>query len=1250
MTRKQFSNIVFGLVCLLCSVVTVNAQEPVQVPNAAIADGYFVKKVWLKYHQVPTMRITEPVYRPLGQADKEVSVPEQTTPSVSLGMEQKKTFAIIKVPAFRRTPQGVERLTSFQLNVEEATLPNARQAQKPTTDIAASVLATGSWHKFAITQTGVHRLDYNFFISAGFKPTDLVSANLRVVGNGGRMLPEANFVPVIEDLKQNAIMVIDGGDNVINEGDYVLFYGVGTLAIVPDSAKKQFTHRTNLYTDTAYYFMSFSSGLGLRIPGQVPVPTSNVTSTGFNYFDVYERELINPTGYGKTWYGESFYTDAGTNNQTFSFDLGDVVSNVSGYVALSTNQSASGSTYTVSANGTPVKTTTAFLGTGGSKLMTHPHSSWTATVNSRTVAVGISFTPSFANPEARGFLNYITINCRRTLNVTGSQLSFRDWETVGAGKVARYDLQNANPNTMVWDVTDPQLPIMMAGSLAGATYSFSQDASTLHEFVAVNNASLPTPKYVGPVANQNLHGTGQVDYVVVTYPQYLNAAQRIADFHRQRSKMRVVVATTEQVYNEFSSGAQDISAIRNFARMFYRRAGNDSMQMPKNLLLLGSASYDYKNRLTNNTNQVPTFEAACDSDDIGAYLSDDFFGFLDESENSDDYTIVNAMDIGVGRLPARTLEEAEAVVDKCMHYKDPETLGPWRTNTMLVADDNDGAGMHMLDADSQYFAINETTSNEYNFQKVYLNGITPVSTPAGTRSPAANAAINGQIFKGVFLVNYSGHGNPQVWAGERILTQDDFNKWNNARMLPFMVTATCDFGQYDHPQYVSAAEKMLLRSGGGAIAMVTTTGPVYSFYNTPMNMDYVTAQFEKNSDGGRNSFGEACRRGKNKAYVGARGDFGKVANYRKFVLLGDPALTPNFPEHVVAFDSLIDGATQQVSDTIKALGKYVIKGSVRNHSGAVLKDFSGNMFVSVYDKARNITVNSFEGRTHTYQMQDNLVYKGKVSVQNGTFTLTFITPKDINYLLGSGKLSGYADNDSAGADTSLVVGGFSDNPVLSATPPVVRPYIGDSMFINGGITGQTTSLFVKFESETGINVSGYSLGHDLTAVLDGDAENPYVLNDYYETAPNTYQVGYARFPISGLSNGRHRIVVKAWDVNNNTGTGTVDFVVVDGAVVAIDNLGNYPNPFSTNTHFVYEHNHPEEQLDVAINIYNTAGTLVRELRETIQPSGSRTADVMWDGSDNGGNPLPSGVYVYKLNIKTDKGYTNTAYQKLVIVR
>ena len=1221
-----------------------------QVQSRDVHDGYIIEKIWLNDYALPQVSISGITYLEHVTLPRDAKVSDPTNIKVVIGLDRKRPFAVVHVPVFvaGSEPGSVNMVSGFSLEIQEQRVTN-RLATK-VADVPHSALSQGTWYKIGITQTGFYKIDYNFISSLGLSPGTITPANMRILGNGGNMLPEDNSVARLADLTENAIWVNGGAGNVFNNGDYAVFYGVGPLEWDKDSLNQKFVHANNLYTDTAYYFISFDQGPGLRITQQTAAGTANKIVTDFNYYDVHDLDLVNPASFGKQWYGEEFAAQLGNTSQNFSFEMGAPVSSVYCSVYMAGTCGADGSYYSVAVNGQSLGSALlAATPTGSDNVISSGILQGQVTSNSQAVNISINYFPADATGLA--YLNYIELNARRPLIMAGDQLSFRDWKSTGPGNIAAYQLQGANSFTQVWDVTNRQTPVVMSGELSGRTYTFTQDASMLHEFAAMNSANLFTPKFVGKTANQDLHGTPQCDLIIVSNPAFFNQAQQLANYHRTHDNLRVIAATTEQVYNEFSSGGQDVSAIRDFARMFFVRAGTDSTQMPRYLILFGGASYDYKNRLTTNSNFVPVYESAESNNDINGYSTDDFYGFLEDSANIGNSAMLNILDIGVGRLPARNTNDATALVDKIISYAAPATLGPWRVATLFVADNCDDAGNHLGNAETMAATVDACSGDVYNEDKDYIDAAATVSTPAGDRCPSINAAIDNDVFKGTFLINYNGHGNTQVWASERVLTQDDFNTWNNPNMLPFMVTATCDFGQFDHPQYVSAAEQLVLRANGGVITVLTTTAAVYADYNVVINSQYLAAQFTRNSNYTWNTFGDACRIGKNITYMTTTAS-DELANFRKFAMLGDPAITPDFPQYKVKLDSIMDAATLTHADTIKALGAYVVYGSVHDNNGNVLTDFNGEVSVSFYDKPLHVNVATYFG-DQSFNLQNNIVYKGRVTVTNGLFSLTFITPKDINYFYGTGKISAYAQNgvtDAAGADTGITVGGFSDNPVLSTTPPVVRAYIGDSLFMNGGITGNNTSLFVSLYSLTGINVSGTSIGHDLTAVLDGNTEAPYILNDYYESAPNTYQRGYVSFPVNGLADGKHTFTVKAWDVNDNVGEGSVDFVVVDGKVVDIQNLMNYPNPFNNTTTFVFEHNHPDEQLDAKISIYNIAGGLVKNIEQTFIPEGSRTSTLTWDGTDNNGARLPSGVYVYRLNISTDKGFQSSAYQKLVIVR
>jgi hypothetical protein len=1226
-----------------------------QVQQKDIDRGYITEKIWLTGYAMPQVLLSGVNYTAVTALPAGAIASDPAKFKVMLGMDRKKPFAVVSIPAFTTgaVPGTVSQVSSFTLTINEQPAAKQITVAAKTTNNSNSVLANGTWHKIGITKTGFYTIDYNLLKSMGLNPATLNPANIRVFGNGGNMLSENNNVPRLTDLTENAIQVNDNnGNGAFDLGESAIFYAVGPLGWSKDSLNQRFVHQNNLYTDTAYYFITVDQGAGLRISGQPAIGPSNTTVNDFNYHTVHDTDIENPVTFGKIWYGEGFYPQAGNTMQTFNFNFGAApVSSLYCSVQLGSTADAGGNMYNVSVNGVSMSTATfpscTGCGTNPDDLISVMQVGFQAPCASSNANIGINFT-SVPDGSGVGYLNYIEINTRLPLSMTSDQVSFRDWKSVGTGKIANYQLQGANGNTRVWDVTNPQVPVLMNGTLNGTTYSFTQDARILHEYAAMNSENLYTPAYTGTIANQNLHGTGAVDLIIVTNPAFLSQARQLGAYHQTHDHLRTTVVTTTEVYNEFSSGGQDISAIRDFAKMFYDKAASEA-DMPRYLLLFGGASYDYKNRTANNSNFVPVFESAESLNDLSTFCSDDFYGYLDDSEYIENQDILNVLDIGVGRLPARSVADATSLVYKAIHYADSSTLGPWRIASTLVADNDDGAGNHMEDAEGMAAAITSSTANLYNHDKVYIDAIPTIITPAGFRCPNANAAIDNDIYKGVFMINYNGHGNTQIWAGERILTQDDYNSWQNANKLPFMVTATCDFGQFDHPQYVSAAEQLAIRAGGGDIALMTTTQAVYAGPNHTLNVSYLDAQFARNSDGSWNAFGDAMRIGKN-AYYSLRHDPDTIANFHKFNLLGDPALTPDFPMYNARIDNVVDAVTMAHADTVKSLGAYIVNGSVHDNHGNLLTNFNGPLWVTFYDKPS--TVDAPTSVSRSFQLQSNIVYKGKATVVNGLFSFKFITPKDINYLYGKGKISIYAHNgsvDAAGSDTGSVIGGSSDHPQLNTTPPLVKPYINDSLFLNGGITGHNTSLYVALYDETGINVSGNNIGHDLTAVLDHQVDAPYILNDSYETAPDDYQHGYINFPISGLADGRHSITVTAWDVNDNVGHGTVDFVVVDGKVLDIRQLGNYPNPFTNTTNFVFEHNHPNEQMNIEINIFNASGASVKDIKQTITPTDSRTNEITWDGTDKNGVRLPSGLYIYRLTI-ANENFKSSAYQKLVIVR
>jgi hypothetical protein len=1114
---------------------------------------------------------------------------------------------------------------------------------------AGSVLGLGSWYKIAVEETGVYRIDVPFLNALGVSTTNLTSSSIRLFGNGGAMLAEANAGPWLDDLQENAVMVVDGGDGLVNGGDYILFYANGPDQWLKDSVNQRFSHRKNLYSNKAFYFLSIG-GNGKRIQDitNPSVPTVTVTSFSGRYF--HELDTINFLASGKEWYGEEFSNTPGhtlTRNFTIAVPnlvSGSALSLQSQCIARSVG---SGSSFDVKINNSLVnQIPVAPIGTGQYDQFAREGTGvGNATASPGDVTVGYTYSPGSFN--AQGWLNWFELFCRRQLSLSGAtQLAFRDWASVGPGATGNFIISNATAAIQVWDITDPLQPARVPGNFSGSEFRFVNDCSRLREYIAFTGAGFLAPVALGRVANQDLHATSPTDHIMVVYPPFLPQAQRLAQFHQQQSGLRTRIVTTDQVFNEFGSGAPDPTAIRDFVKMYHDKYGSNPANRLRYLLLFGRASYDYKDRLTNNTNLVPAYESGVSLDILTSYTSDDFFGFLDDNEDINSGAVINYLDIGVGRVPAKNAEEARNFADKVEAYFAPQSLGPWRNNLTFIADDED-QNTHLQDAEA-ITATAAATAPVFDIQKIYLDAFPQVSGSGGSHYPQANQASNNQVNNGTLIWNFTGHGGPRRLAEETILDQDIVNSWNNPNRLPLFITATCDFAPYDNPLLNSLGENILLRPKTGAIALTTTTRVVFAFSNRIMNNNYMQFALQPDAGGSYRSLGDAVKDAKNYTYQTSA----DIINNRKFTLLGDPALTIAFPVLKVR-PTRINGTPVSQTDTLSATEKITIEGEVTDVQGNVLTGFNGNAWLTVFDKPQTITTlaNDPTSIQTTFRVQTNTLFKGKASVAGGQFSFSFKVPRDINYQYGNGKLSLYAENgsrDGNGFFTGFMVGGAVANAGNDNEGPDIKPFLNDERFVNGGIANENSVLIVKLADSSGINTAGTGIGHDIVATLDNDNNRFFILNDFYQGELNSYQQGTVRFQLPELDPGPHTLKIKAWDVLNNSNEVALDFTVARDEKLELSHVLNYPNPFTTRTQFWFEHNKPGQDLQVSLQIFTLSGRIIKMIKGTINTPGNRSNDLEWDGRDEYGDKVGKGVYFYKLSVTAPGQLKKEKIEKLVI--
>jgi len=1178
------------------------------------------------------------------------------------GYDRGKPVALISILPFRKNSMtGLpEKLISFRY---EITVSPSSVATLRGNDYAAhSVLATGTWYKIGVTEDGIHKIDKSFLQKLGIDVTSIDPRNIRIYGNGGGMLPEANSAFRYDDLQENAIEVSGEADGHFDDGDYILFYAQGPDRWQYDSTAQHFYHIKNVYTDTTYYFITTDLGAGKRVadlPSTEEQPNKFIST--FDDYQFHEEELENFLSSGRNWYGEAFEFQT---TQTFPFNFPNLVTTSpvkvvvdfvgkSLYGTNTLNVASGGQTIT---SGSISKVCGDFTCPFGNPL--HITGQFNATAS--TINIDVTFNRE--QSDAQGWLNYIEVNAQRNLTWIGSQNNFRSVASKGLGSISQFTISNANSSVAVWDVTNPINPLNQLGSFSGNQFQFTANSDALHEYVMFTNTEGYSPYAVGKIDNQDLHSLAETDMIIVSPAFLLPQAQEFADYHSSHDNLKVTVVDQAKIFNEFSSGEDDICGIRDFVRMFYKRANGDSLLMPKYLLLFGDGSYDNKGILPNNKSLIMTYESPISLDPTNSYVSDDFFGLLDDNEGGNLLDNNEKVDIAVGRLTINTVEDAEAVLNKIKIYTSPQSFGNWRNWITFVADDEDN-NTHINDAESIDGSV-IAAHPVYNLDKIYLDAYQQITVPGGQRYPDVNVAINNRVCAGTLIMNYIGHGGVGGWAHERVLGITDIQNYTNLYKQILYVTATCEFTQYDNPAIPSAGEYLLLNANGGAIGLVTTVRLVYSSANKAMNSAFMTAVFQPDLDGIIPPLGEVYRRGKNSSNADA-------VNNRKFTLIGDPAITLDYPTYNVSTTSINGRDVNLGTDTLKALQKVTIGGTVNDLNGNVMTTFNGTLYPTVFDKPDTFQTlaNDYDSQKKKFVLQKNVIYNGKASVKNGVFTFSFIVPKDISYQYGFGKLSYYADNgliDAHGYKNDVVIGGISDTAKIDLTGPSIKVYMNDDKFADGGITDPNPTVLVKISDSSGVNTVGTGIGHDITGVLDNDSKNTIVMNNFYTADLDSYSSGEVRYPLSSLSEGAHHIDVKAWDVYNNSSQGATDFIVSSSAQMALAHVLNYPNPFTTRTEFMFEHNMPGQNLNVLIQIYTVSGKLVKTIQQTVMPQsfdfastscgltvgggGYRVNGIFWDGKDDFGDNIGKGVYVYKLTVKADNGQHADTFQKLVILK
>jgi hypothetical protein len=1104
-----------------------------------------------------------------------------------------------------------------------------------------SALSSGTWYKLAVDHDGVYKINQSLLKKMGIEPSKIDPRKIRIYGNPGGMLPQPNDVERISDLAENAIFVEGESDGKFDKGDYILFFGSGPDKVEYNTSRGIHQYENNLYSDKNFYFLTIATDNGKRITSAQNLGNGFPVINQFKDLVIHELDTHNELHSGREWYGEEFRSNVQTN---FNFEINGVSNSSSiRFVSDVVGQTFSTGKFKLLINGAAVGEQTLFPipnSQYGAKGV-HARDTFLITGSAigaegkNTLSVQYQYENGAGSSKSR--LDYFLLSFDRNLALYNSQTIFTSPASLN-NPVSQFEVAAMNDQAMIWNITDVANIQLQDFSLASSTATFSTATSDLKRFIVFKDSEVP--EFVDKISNQNLRGLSTPNLIIVTYSDFLMEANRLAQHRTGISNWTVHVVTVDQIFNEFSSGRQDVTAIRDFVKLLYDK----SPSVLRAVLMFGKSSYDFKDRLDNNTNFVPTYESRNSLFPLETYSSDDYFGFLEDGEGlwlERPQPQNHTLDIAVGRLPVRSVDEAKAVVDKIIHYDtDKNNLGYWRKQITFVADDGNGpdgfSDVHQ-DQANQLADYIESTVGAVDCKKLFMGIYQKTVSPE--RCPELTNDIIRAFERGSLIINFTGHGSERQWTDENVFNKSTIAELDNKR-YPFLVTATCEFGRHDDPREISGAEQSVTLSTGGSIGLLTSTRPVNSTTNFNLNLAFYDALLQKVNNT-YVTLGDAFMATKNNSMSG-------VSN-RNFALLADPSMTLALPSNTVYVSEL---KTASGSDTVKALSKVIAKGEVRNPNNEKIADFNGVIEAVLFDKETSFATIGRNDPPFKFKEWDNALFRGRATVTDGEFQIAFVIPKNIAYQVAEGKFSLYAFDSAANRDANGYYSGFkigeSEGMIADLVGPDIELFMGDTTFENGGTVAPDSRLIAKLEDNTGINISGYGLGNGLIGLLDGGSEQ-YSLNDYYISDTDDYTSGWIDFPIKDLEPGNHTLTVKAWDVNNNSSQSTIEFVVT-GEELRVETFGSYPNPFVEKSTLFFTHNRSGDELQAQVFIQKATGEIVGSAEINVPESGHRVDILEINAGTVGDKKLAPGLYLARLIVRSlTNGSKNEQVTKLIIL-
>jgi hypothetical protein len=1102
------------------------------------------------------------------------------------------------------------------------------------------MLSKGNWVKIAVPNEGVYQLTGAQFKAMGF--TGKLNANqVQLFGMDLTKLSEKVPNTLPDSLTEIAIEMQDGGDGIFDDQDQFLFYAQGHYKWVKSAMDEAPIRQKITSNDSLYFFLRIGTN-GKRITSfNNPGAASKIVQTYAAKWLI-EKDTINILSSGKIWLGDPMGTGLGKRTtQSFSLNMEGLQLNApiifQSQLAASTYQTDA--SFAIKLNDQLLSTKLLNPVSGNIfddayKIRFDSSTIWLDKTKVQKLGQSLSnmnLQVDFnASTGSTGWIDYMVLQGQRTIGFWGNTGFGFDYQSSNpVGQTIEFEIQNATTQTKVWDLSQYLQPVALSTQMRQntiASFKVSDDAQKyfyVFEANKINSAQLSSV-----IRNDSSFSASPVDYIIISAPDFLPAAKALQSFHEKQNGYKVGLFNATQVFNEMASGQPSPIAIRNFIKYIIEQSKLKNQSRPAYVLLFGMGNFNAQKIQINK--ELPVYTSEVSNAILTSYSSDDFYA-IQQAGNQIQFTqTIDSISLAIGRIPARTIAEANKMVEKLIQYQSSKKMGLWQNQLTWVADDAD-YNLHLQDAEEIIGNLKIKTAN-WNHKKLYLDLFKASQTLTGNTYPDVNKAIQESVQAGTLVLNYTGHGNFLRLTEEAVISKSEMQSWNNAGKLPIMVTASCDFAPYDQPGTAPIGFDALMQNDKGIIALVAANRLVFAYSNKQINDAFMQALLVPNSSGQFMSIGQALQAAK-KFNFSRNGD---RLNAFKFGLMGDPAMRIVQPKYQIKCTDL-----NQLpwSDTInlKAGGKYTIKGNL-SAKNQTLQNFKGFIDMVLWDapSTKKTLANQVNSQSVAIETQDQAIFKGKATVQNGQFEISFILPGNLPSSNSAAlKLQLYAYNDTADASMqlqSIFIQGSATQNRLDTIGPVINSYVNDTSFKSGDWVSTPSTLFVRLKDSSGIQSSGIELGQDLKLIIDDTLVKNYNLNAFFTYDENQYQSGMIQYPLPVLEEGKHQLILKAWDLLGNVSKDTIWIEVPSKKNKNIRNLSISPNPVQTNATLSFELNNSVDPILMQLEVFDASGRRHFTTSQQIQPKGNKIV-IDWGGHTSNGALLPPGKYYFKVIVQ-----------------